>query len=417
MSNDEEPEAAENKEIKVFTTTKTLSIEKFKIPENRLEIGRAWEEWLEDFEEEISYLEIDKIKDKVSALKIYGGQEIKKLARNLPEPTAEENDDDYKKLKRKLNNHFLPRKNKHHARYTFSKERMHSNETVVNYAARMREKAKDCEFGDQLDDRILEHLIQTVQNEDLIKECIRKKWNLDRFIDEASQREDISQQVQDMKTEHKVAKLQRDRKSPQGDKQQTRKRHAKPEDHKKTEKPCYYCGNTGTHKPGKDCPAYGKQCLKCGKFNHFAKCCNRAAQKEKPESNRDQQRVKKTTESSSDSSSDEEFLRQATSHIDRRAKNVRSGGKTNTVRIRMADLDADVEPDSGASANIMDEYQFRALKHRSQEIQELYPSEERVRALQSKLEVKGEFPVTLRNKTRGTKTKFLVIKGKMDDHS
>lgn len=142
-------------------------------------------------------------------MKIYGGPAIKKLARNLPEPAAEENDNDYEKLKRKLNNHFLPRKNKHHARYTFSKEQMQSNETVVNYAARMREKARDCEFGDQFDDRILEHLIQTVSNENLIKECIRKKWNLDRFIDEASQRQDISQQIKDMKTEHKVAKLHR----------------------------------------------------------------------------------------------------------------------------------------------------------------------------------------------------------------
>lgn len=167
--NEDEIQAAENKEIKVFTTTKTLSIEKFRIPENRLDIGRAWKEWLEDFEEEISYLEIDKIKDKVSALKIYGGPVIKKLARNLPEPAAEENDNDYEKLKRKLDNHFLPRKNKHHARYTFSKERMQSNETVVNYAARMREKARDCEFGDQFDDPILEHVIQTVSNENLIK--------------------------------------------------------------------------------------------------------------------------------------------------------------------------------------------------------------------------------------------------------
>ena len=62
----------------------------------------------------------------------------------------------------------------------------------------------------------------------------------------------------------------------------------------------------------------------------------------------------------------------------------------------------------------MDEYQFRALKHRSQEITELAPSKEKIRALQSKLEVKGEFPVTIRNKTRGVNTKFIVIKGKMD---
>ena len=62
----------------------------------------------------------------------------------------------------------------------------------------------------------------------------------------------------------------------------------------------------------------------------------------------------------------------------------------------------------------MDEYQFRALKHRSQEISELYPSKDTLKTLQSDLVVKGKFPATLRNKNRGTESKFLVIEGNMD---
>ena len=70
-------------EIRVFSVRKSLKIEPFKIPENPLDIGRAWKEWIEDFEDETSYFEITEIKDRVSALKIYGGKGIKKLARNL----------------------------------------------------------------------------------------------------------------------------------------------------------------------------------------------------------------------------------------------------------------------------------------------------------------------------------------------
>ena len=124
-------------------------LEPFKIPDNHLKVGREWEEWIEDFEDEITYFEI---RDKISALKIYGGQELKKLARNLPDPPPIEVDNEYEKLKRKLNNHFLPKKNKHYASYMFSKQRMESYESIVAYAARMREKARDCEFGDQADD-------------------------------------------------------------------------------------------------------------------------------------------------------------------------------------------------------------------------------------------------------------------------
>ena len=192
-------------EIRVVTTGKNLRIEPFKLPENPLEIGRAWEEWIEDFEDETSYFKISDTKDKVSALKIYGGQEIKKLAGNLPDPAPIAEEEEYQKLKRKLDGYFLPKKNKHHARYTFSKQKPKSGESIVTYTARIREKAKDCEFGDQL--KILEHLIQTVTDEGLVKKCIQKRWNLDRFIEEASQKEDIHKQVKDMREELKIANV------------------------------------------------------------------------------------------------------------------------------------------------------------------------------------------------------------------
>ena len=65
-----------------------------------MEVARAWREWVKDFEDETSYFEITEIRDRVNALKIYGGKEIKKLVRNLPETAPVVADDD--------NNHFLP---------------------------------------------------------------------------------------------------------------------------------------------------------------------------------------------------------------------------------------------------------------------------------------------------------------------
>ena len=40
-------------------------------------------------------------------------------------------EDDCKKLKRKLDNYFLPKKNKDHGRFTFSKQRNIEGESVV----------------------------------------------------------------------------------------------------------------------------------------------------------------------------------------------------------------------------------------------------------------------------------------------
>ena len=97
-------------EIRVLSVGKSLKIEPFKIPENPLEVGQVWKEWIEDFEDETSYFEITEIRDPVNALKIYGSKEIKKLAGNLPETAPVVGDDDYKRLKRKLNNHLYQKR-------------------------------------------------------------------------------------------------------------------------------------------------------------------------------------------------------------------------------------------------------------------------------------------------------------------
>ena len=151
--------------------------------------------------------------------------------------------------------------------------------------------------------------------------------------------------------------------------------------------------------------------------HHYASCCRTGGipQERSKETKREQ--VKKTTEAeetSSDSEDDYIYLQQTAQHL-HRVKKIISGPSQETVLIRIGDIDAFVEPDSGASANVMDEYQFKALKHRLQEIKELEPSRDTLKTLQSDLTVKGEFTTTLRNKNRGTqKSKFLVIQGKMD---
>ena len=68
-------------------------------------------------------------------MKIYGGKEIKKLAHNLPDTAPVVGDDDDKKLKRKLDHHFLPKKNKEHYRYTFNKQKQIKGESVITYVA------------------------------------------------------------------------------------------------------------------------------------------------------------------------------------------------------------------------------------------------------------------------------------------
>ena len=74
---------------------------KFQITTSKL--AEHGNKWLDNFKDKKNtFSEIADVKDKMSALKIY------------------------KDIKEKLNNHFPPMKNKHHARFTFSKQRPES---------------------------------------------------------------------------------------------------------------------------------------------------------------------------------------------------------------------------------------------------------------------------------------------------
>ena len=137
------------------------------------------------------------------------------------------------------------------------------------YASRLREKTHECKFGDTYDERILKHVVQTIENQQLIQKCISKCLTFQQFLREAGQIEDISIQVHDMKADPatwgiaKVMSHRRNRESRQ------------PEYHERVESAeyCTYCGLTRAHPRGKDCPAYGTQCNICKRFNHFSSVC------------------------------------------------------------------------------------------------------------------------------------------------
>ena len=86
----------------------------------------------------------------------------------------------------------------------------------------------------------------------------------------------------------------------------------------------------------------------------------------------------------------------------------------NTIEVRIGDIDPICEPDSEASANVMDKYQFKALKRRTN-IGELKPNYNRVKNTQGELSVKGEFETIIRNKNRRFKTKFIVVRVHIDN--
>ena len=184
--------------------------------------------------------------------------------------------------------------------------------------------------------------------------------------------------------------------------------------------PCTFCGLKKTHQDRRSCPAYGKTCDLCRKPNHFASVCRadryrNTKSNSKCDTKRGRNRVKKTLEQESESedSSDEDFLSQSVAHMNIiRIKKRYSLEKT--VPLMINDISIRAEPDSGADVNVMDEFQFRALLHRSAEQMKLKDSKIKLMTLQNELPIKGEFSAIVRNQTCGIQSRFLVVKGRVN---
>ncbi|PFX13694.1 Protein HEG-like 1 [Stylophora pistillata] len=140
---------------------------------------KAWDDWLEEIGMEFRHFKITEPLDKKNALIIYGTKELVRLEKSWQNPTDGGNE--YEKLKKKPNDCFMQKKNKHHVRYVFLKMTPSHDETTNSYAARLREKTNNCVFEANCDEQVLEDLIQTTQNRSLIQKALNKKWDLTLF--------------------------------------------------------------------------------------------------------------------------------------------------------------------------------------------------------------------------------------------
>ncbi len=415
-----------------------LRIDPFSIPDDPLLVSQAWEEWLLDLEEAMDYYEVNDHGRKTKALKQFGGREIKRLIRTLPEPDDIEDDTEYKKTVRKLNSYFVPKKNKHYALYLFNKLQQDADETVAKYTARLREKAKDCEFEDT-EGRILEHLIQTMRNQDLVKRTINQQWTLTQLLAEAGQTEQTNSQVVSMRSgPTPVAKLNsrgRDhfRQRGRGSRRNSRYQQSNQRDQKSGDvnhsDPCGYCGKAGVHPPGKDCPAFGRRCRQCGRYGHFSDVC-RGGSYRRPHRGRGRGRPHKAairrcpeadTEQEDSPESEEEFLGKAAKHLSinhieksRAMKKISKAEWDATVHVEIGGVAALMEPDSGSFANIIDEKQYRALKKAGCHMSEMRKPHTGIKTIQTEIQPIGEFSTVINNKYEEINTSVIVIKGRMD---
>ena len=151
----------------------------------------------------------------------------------------------------------------------------------------MRNKARTCEFENLQDSLIRDRIVCGIDDKNIRERLLRdNNLTLDRATAIVKASETSKSQVHELdgknidairkqNSHHKQNNYQNQtpmRKSPQIPKKSHPNNNitsAISNNFSKQTKSCYYCGT----KHGRLCPAFGQQCSKCGKSNHFARVC------------------------------------------------------------------------------------------------------------------------------------------------
>ena len=236
----------------VIVTTRQLNIQPLSISDDSNDSNDTalrWDKWKRNIERQFRFFGLEDTETKKDGLLIYGGQKIADLEDTLPDLPNDNGANVYTQMIKKLDKHFLPRKNKDYARFQFGNLTQNSNESMAKHYARIREN-----------EPIRDQVIKTMTNSRLRGKAIRHNWTLTQILDEAAIEEETNAQASEIDRHLKGTTNNPKIKFIEKKKQTTR-----------PEQTCQQCGSKHEKR---NCKAYGVERFKCDKRNHYARMCS-----------------------------------------------------------------------------------------------------------------------------------------------
>ena len=299
-------------------------------------LGIQWEKWILRLENLFVALDIkDKVRQKAILLH-YGGANLADIYYTL----ASEDDKEYQQVKEKLQAHFEPKVNVTFETYNFRQLAQEPNESVDKFVTRLREAANRCDFHDK-DREIKDQIVQKCLSERLWRKALREDPSLSNLLSAARAMETADAQAKAMESLAILKVSQQAKSSKERVDGPLRKNKEQTGQSEGEQKECFNCGGLWPHSNGrKSCPAWGIECRKCGKKNHYAKKCKSTT------------KVRKI-DNLSGSESEDEYRVSAVQQKTARG---------HTITVKVDEIPLQVQIDSGADVNIVDEDSFDKLK-------------------------------------------------------
>lgn len=195
---------------------------------------------------------------KIATLLHVGGEQLVSVYNSFKwdeQGDAEGDDNKFDKVVAKFKKYCEPRKNITYLRYQFFTRSQQDGEKIDPFVTDLKNKARECEFGELEQSLIKDRLICGIRDDTVRRRLLRESdLTLVKAIDACRSNEATAEQMQHLNQD-----------LPKG--ASAVPVHA-------VDFECNKCG--GVHKP-RQCPAYGRNCHRCNKLNHYAhKCPNKS---------------------------------------------------------------------------------------------------------------------------------------------
>ena len=380
-------------------------------------IAENWKRWKRAFQYYVDGKGINSPERQRSLLLHHAGMQVQDIFEDLTDPRADnppDGDTVYTKTIRMLDTHFEVPPNVPFERHLFRQLTFNGGETVSQFAVRLRQQARYCQFGVHVDEHIRDQLLDRLPDQSLKTKLLQETdLSLEKTLRMARTWETAGMQAGKMTASVSAGasvNAVQPKKLPRG--QRSAGQHSQAASLPRRE--CFNCGRAG-HKANDDaCPAKGKSCHKCGKSGHFSKKCRAKATSKKEDGDRRRRSANMVSGSLWDDAEDSGSEGHA--FVVTSLDAVRDGdGLGRGEPVVDLDFGCTTWPaliDSGACSNVMGENEFLQLQHEGLEVGNLQHCSKRLYGYGgASLNVKGKFDAVVSFNGAETSTEFIVVAG------
>lgn len=276
MIGDEENKPDVMAAARTETSTSIGSISPFEFKESNLD--EAWKKWKSRFTIYLHATGLDNATNirKVCLLLHTMGPGVNEIFDSF-EVAVEEIQ--YADLVKKFDTYFLPKKNLAMDRYRLFMHKQGSEETANEYATALRTLAASCELGNIKDSILRDLFICGMRDLKLRERLLRSSDNetLDKVLEIANTFVLTSAHAAEAQPVHVGAtnarNQERERRQQPERRQQQRQQKPRSQSRNRQQSQGSSCNRCGSTHEYQQCPAWGKQCNKCKKMNHWSKMC------------------------------------------------------------------------------------------------------------------------------------------------